>query len=160
MHHVYSMNQLGLLRKKRRQLTILGTVLVSLVFSISILLCFFVNDVNANAIKLINIVLCSCGGCVGIYVWRELILPLKARIIYVERVSRDTQEQIIGTVSSVDHVITLQRYIKARELRVLTDNQLQQILYLDTNEQYASLIGKRIAFSVASNTIVGYEVLE
>lgn len=160
MRYFYSKDQLHYLRQKKRRLIGLGSFIVILTLVISIALCFIVNDVNAEVIKHINILLCSFAGCAVLYLWLELISPLRARISYTGKVLQDTQEHITGTVTSIEREFTLRRHIKVIELEFCTDDQLHRMLYLDTDEQYSSLIGKRIALSVVSNLIVGYEVLE
>jgi len=158
MENLYTGEEIGGARNRLKR-TVLACVLPpSATVIVSILLCFFVNDANAAALMYTDIALCSVGGCVGLYLLLNAVLPHRARLAVLRELAGGTPLTVRATVESFGSTLTRRSGLAVREVTVSTEGGGERILFWDTEKPCPLTVGQAAEFRIVDNTVVAYEV--
>lgn len=158
MNALYSYCELEHLIQKKKIYVVISVGVFIVALAVSIVLCFFISDSNATLLQVINIVLCSLGGCTSMFLYFNNILPLKNRQAYVRQIISGNKKSIGCVVIAIGGLITVSKNISAYEITVKTDDEAELLLYWDKEKEIPDIIGKNVSFEIVQNTVFGYEV--
>ena len=158
MNDLYSYHESEHLRLKKKKYVATSVGIFIAALAVSIVLCFFVTAGNATLLQVINIILCSLGGCASLFLLFNVILPLHNRQRYVSQVISGKKKSICGVVTKIGGLTTVSKNISAYEITVKTDDKTEILLYWDKEKEIPDIVGKNVSFETVQNTVFGYEV--
>lgn len=134
----------------------IAILLILLAGLTGIIICFFVDDDNANVLKWINIVWSSLCLCTAIYVFLNEIQPLRARKNFAARILCSNGKRLRGRVSDCGRTITSERYITLQEICLIDENGKEHVLFWDLEKGKADFKDHIVEFYVVNNKIAGF----
>lgn len=159
MHEVYTVEGLDALQSKRRKWLVCSFLFIIFSLAVSVFLCFFVTQENAQAIMIVNILLCAFGACASLYLLLNVVSPLGRRVKYTRLLLAGARTEITGLALKWQEDLTVPPGIHMHELCFSSDGGGQISLYYEGDAPAPDVVGERLRLTVVMQTVIGYEVL-
>ncbi len=129
---------------------------LSAAMAICVLLCFFVNDKNADALLAVNIILSSAGGCVSLYLLLNSVLYNSARYRRIRELTEHPAVTFDCIFCTYGETLTYRKGFSAREIIVECTGGEKRRFLVDTEKSCPFKENDSIIISAVGNVAVGW----
>lgn len=156
MTALYTEKDLKKLGAQLKKYAIICAVPAAVAVVVGVVVCFFVTEANAAALKTFNIIFSCVGFCAALYVLFNYVLPVKAKKDFVFRMVNSNAKKARGKFVGKGRKITVEKHLTFFEIVIQDASGKEQVLYFDSEIPMPAFEGHVVEFSVVNNKIVGY----